>query len=288
VLAWDGRLDHKRRIYPEYKQRKAKADRTPDEALESERREAAMQLAQNTAPLIGMRSACPDIGEADDIAGLIVGMATDLGVRRVCLVTDDRDVLQLIRAPSRSAPEVCVYRPGKDEIVDLAAFRSRYGFDPRRFPDYKSLVGEPATGDNIPGVPGIGDVRAGALVAEHGTLSAIIAACEQRCAAPKPKAYERAIVAHANDARLSLVLSHLPDNQSRFIKTWFAADPDPALAMIARLRLAVTGDHGPSKGDIVNRLRSLGFGSDAIRVACDLAQDSAAAHRRFVSHGSVR
>ena len=50
-------------------------------------------------------------------------------------------------------------------------FREQYGFDPIHMIDLKALMGD--TSDNIPGVPGVGEKTAMALVQEYGTIDEI-------------------------------------------------------------------------------------------------------------------
>jgi len=45
------------------------------------------------------------------------------------------------------------------------------GLAPENIPDYKALVGD--TSDNLPGVPGIGDVSATAVLEKHGNLDEV-------------------------------------------------------------------------------------------------------------------
>ncbi|MGI8486449.1 MAG: DNA polymerase I, partial [Thermomicrobiales bacterium] len=56
---------------------------------------------------------------------------------------------------------------------DTAAVIERFGFVPSLIPDYKALVGD--TSDNIPGVAGIGDKTAKALISKFGSLEEIVA-----------------------------------------------------------------------------------------------------------------
>src|SRR5207302_4445396 len=47
-----------------------------------------------------------------------------------------------------------------------------YGIPPEKVPDFIGLKGD--TSDNIPGVPGIGDKTAGQLIAQYGSLEAVL------------------------------------------------------------------------------------------------------------------
>ena len=64
----------------------------------------------------------------------------------------------------RGVADVQVYTPERVE--------ARYGVRPDQIPDFIGLKGD--TSDNIPGVPGIGDKTAGQLIAQYGSLEAVI------------------------------------------------------------------------------------------------------------------
>jgi DNA polymerase-1 len=64
----------------------------------------------------------------------------------------------------RGVSDVNVYTPERVE--------ARYGIRPDQIPDFIGLKGD--TSDNIPGVPGIGDKTAGQLVAQYGSLEAVL------------------------------------------------------------------------------------------------------------------
>ncbi|MGH2405186.1 MAG: DNA polymerase I, partial [bacterium] len=57
-------------------------------------------------------------------------------------------------------------------VYDEARVHERFGFDPERLPDYKSLRGDPS--DNIPGIPGVGEKTAAGLIQQFGSLEALL------------------------------------------------------------------------------------------------------------------
>ena len=110
--------------------------------------------------------------EADDVIGSIARISRERGDVQVLIVTGDSDLLQLVDENTR------VVLPGTQRFGDLRyydvdAVRSRFGFDPPFVADYKALVGD--TSDNIPGVAGIGEKTAKALIAQYGDIEAILA-----------------------------------------------------------------------------------------------------------------
>ena len=113
--------------------------------------------------------------EADDVIGALSRQASDDGLTAL-IVTGDSDLLQLVD------DHIIAVMPGAQRfgdyrLFDRAAVVARYGFGPERLPDYKALVGDKS--DNIPGVPGIGEKTAKALIDQFGALEEIYANVEQ-------------------------------------------------------------------------------------------------------------
>jgi DNA polymerase-1 len=108
--------------------------------------------------------------EADDILATAVARLRDTGVELV-LVTADKDALQLV-GPGVTVLSV-VGRTGERVVYDAAKVQERWGVPPARIPDVLALMGDSI--DNIPGVPGIGEVTAQRLLREFGSLEALYA-----------------------------------------------------------------------------------------------------------------
>jgi DNA polymerase I-like protein with 3'-5' exonuclease and polymerase domains len=105
--------------------------------------------------------------EADDLIGTLACQAQETQKNlEVIILTGDRDIMQVIDKnikvlmPKKTLQDVGLY--GIDEFVE------RFGFSPKQLIDYKALAGDAS--DNIPGVPGIGQVTATKLVQEFGTI----------------------------------------------------------------------------------------------------------------------
>src|SRR5512143_976056 len=103
--------------------------------------------------------------EADDVLGSIAHIAAEQGLG-VKIITGDRDLLQLVNA------RTAVYLAGDDQnyITDEDVIR-KLGVRPDQVVDYKAIVGDKS--DNIPGVPGVGEKTAIALLEKFGTLDGI-------------------------------------------------------------------------------------------------------------------
>jgi DNA polymerase-1 len=108
--------------------------------------------------------------EADDILATAVARLQDRPVELV-LVTADKDALQLV------GPRVTVLsvlgRTGERVVYDRDKVLERWGVPPERIPDILALMGDSI--DNIPGVPGVGEVTAQKLLRQFGSLEALYA-----------------------------------------------------------------------------------------------------------------
>lgn len=134
--------------------------------------ELAMQLPVMKQVLSAMSVPCYELAgyEADDLIGIISRKCQAAGWDCV-IVTGDKDSLQLIT--DRTKVKLVSTRMGQTTTKDMTpeTFREQYGFDPIHMIDLKALMGD--TSDNIPGVPGVGEKTAMALVQEYGTIDEI-------------------------------------------------------------------------------------------------------------------
>lgn len=108
--------------------------------------------------------------EADDLIGTISRKCEAEGWECV-VVTGDKDSLQLIT--DRTKVKLVSTRMGQTATKDMtpASFREQYGFAPIHMIDLKALMGD--TSDNIPGVPGVGEKTAMALIQEYESIDVI-------------------------------------------------------------------------------------------------------------------
>jgi 5'-3' exonuclease len=107
--------------------------------------------------------------EADDFLAAAVAHEEKQGGLAV-VVTSDRDAFQLasdrttILQPTRGVSELA--RIGPAEV------RDRYGVEPEQVPDFIALRGDPS--DKLPGARGVGPKTAANLLAQYGTLEAML------------------------------------------------------------------------------------------------------------------
>ena len=108
--------------------------------------------------------------EADDLLGSLARQGEQAG-DEVLLCTGDRDALQLITGRvsvilAKTAPQGAQY-----ERMDPAAVQEKYGVTPPELIEVKALMGD--SSDNIPGVPGIGEKGALALIQKYHSIDYI-------------------------------------------------------------------------------------------------------------------
>jgi 5'-3' exonuclease len=102
----------------------------------------------------------------------------------VQVVTGDRDLFQLVD-DERGVQVLYTARGLANlETVDEAALGARYAIPGRGYADFAALRGDPS--DGLPGVPGIGEKTAAALVTQYGSLAGIRAAADDPASALKP------------------------------------------------------------------------------------------------------
>jgi DNA polymerase-1 len=105
--------------------------------------------------------------EADDLIATLNRKAKEKGLTAT-IVSSDKDILQLVD------DNTLVFSPYKDKGVfyDKEKVFERFGVVPRQIPDIIALMGD-AT-DNIPNVPGIGEVSAVSLIKTFGSLDTLL------------------------------------------------------------------------------------------------------------------
>jgi len=177
----------------EYKEYKATRKSMPDELY------SQVPTIKNLLLKMGISiSECPGY-EADDVIGTLAIKAVAQGINPV-IISGDRDLLQLasdiirIRLPKTKA--------GKTEVENYYAADviAKYGVSPKAFIDVKALMGD--SSDNVPGVPGIGEVTATKIITAYGSLENAIAHASEI----KPKKAAENLAQYQEQARLSQML----------------------------------------------------------------------------------
>jgi len=126
-------------------------------------------LGREVLAALGFAVVGADGYEAEDVIATIAARTRG----PVAVVSGDRDCFALVRDP-----DVVVLYPVKGVStltrVDEAEITRRYGIPGRAYLDFALLRGDPS--DGLPGVRGIGEKTAAALVQRYGSLDAILAA----------------------------------------------------------------------------------------------------------------
>ena len=137
--------------------------------------------------------------EADDVLGSVAHLANQQGLG-VKIITGDRDLLQLVSA------RTAVYLAGDDQnYITAEDVVRKLGVRPDQVVDYKAIVGDKS--DNIPGVPGVGEKTAIALLEKFGTLDAIYKNMDQ-----VEKRWQAKLLAGRESARMSYDLALIRTN----------------------------------------------------------------------------
>ncbi|MEL4016567.1 DNA polymerase I [Dryocola clanedunensis] len=104
--------------------------------------------------------------EADDVIGTLALEAEKMG-RPVLISTGDKDMAQLV------TPGVTLINTMTNTILGPEEVQTKYGVPPELIIDFLALMGD--SSDNIPGVPGVGEKTAQALLQGLGGLDALYA-----------------------------------------------------------------------------------------------------------------
>ncbi|PSW60294.1 DNA polymerase I [Photobacterium kishitanii] len=144
-------------MYPEYK-----ANRPPmPEDLRGQIEPLHAVIKAMGLPLISISGV-----EADDVIGTLATQASKQGMP-VLISTGDKDMAQLVDQ------NVTLINTMTDVVMDPAGVVDKFGIGPELIIDYLALMGDKV--DNIPGVPGVGEKTAKALLTGIGSLDSLYA-----------------------------------------------------------------------------------------------------------------
>ena len=197
VVCWDA--PHRTLRRQEFEAYKAHRPDTDPQLI------AQMPVARDLVAAFGVQSAELPGYEADDLIGTLATRGKEQGYG-VIILTGDSDQLQLVN----DSVHVQITQRGVSEVkvYDAATVRERYGIGPERIADYKALVGD--TSDNIPGVPGIGDKTASALLQKFDSLENLLEHLDD-VAPPKAKSALEANLEQAKfSKRLATIICDAP------------------------------------------------------------------------------
>jgi len=142
-------------MFPEYK---AHRPPMPDELREQ------IEPIHSIVKAMGLPFICVDGVEADDVIGTLARQASEKG-RAVVISTGDKDMAQLVDL------NITLVNTMTDTVMDEAGVEEKFGIPPELIIDYLALTGDKV--DNIPGVPGVGEKTALALLQGLGGIDRI-------------------------------------------------------------------------------------------------------------------
>ena len=147
-------------IYPEYK---ANRPPMPDELREQ------IEPIHQTIRAMGLPLICISGVEADDVIGTLSVQAA-AQQREVVISTSDKDMAQLVN------DHVTLINTMNDTTMDYGGVVEKFGVPPNLIIDLLALMGDKV--DNIPGVAGVGEKTATALLQNLGGIDAIFTQLE--------------------------------------------------------------------------------------------------------------
>ncbi|WP_320151752.1 DNA polymerase I [uncultured Tolumonas sp.] len=104
--------------------------------------------------------------EADDVIGTLARQATESQIETL-ISTGDKDMAQLV------SEHVTLMDTMKDQLTDRQGVIDKFGVPPELIVDYLALMGD--SSDNIPGMAGVGDKTAVAVLQGVGSIDTIAA-----------------------------------------------------------------------------------------------------------------
>ncbi len=133
---------------------------------------AQLPIIVDVLSATGIMMAWADGYEADDIIGTLAAQASE----PVEAVTGDRDLFQLVDDQRGIKVGYIGKGVANIELMDEAAVTAKYHIPGRSYAAFAALRGDPS--DGLPGVPGVGEKTAAALVRVFGSVEAMLAAID--------------------------------------------------------------------------------------------------------------
>jgi 5'-3' exonuclease len=159
-----------------------KAHRAEEDGTEQTPPGLAVQIPLITQVLTaaGIATAEHEGYEADDVIATLATRsasgASGLGPVPVDVVTGDRDLFQLADDARGIRVLYTIKGLGRLDAIDEKAVSDKYHIPPGTYADFAVLRGDPS--DGLPGVPGIGEKTAAALITAFGSLDTLLHALD--------------------------------------------------------------------------------------------------------------
>jgi len=167
-----GKSKKRLELYPQYK---ANRDKSSKERIEKKKATGEIDeflpqfnLLFEFLEVMGVPYLRIDGVEADDILAKATVELRPL-FEKVVIISADHDIMQLVRSNVIVVkPSLSQSRDIKEEVFTIEKVIEQWGVEPWRLPEVWALMGD--KGDNIPGVPGIGPVKAKKLIQAFGNF----------------------------------------------------------------------------------------------------------------------
>ena len=171
VVLADGGSTYRKRLSPDYKANRSEkyAEQTAAEKAEFAQFMGEFKNAFTQLEKRGHLTIRQDGLEADDLAAWIVGKKAEFGIDQIWMVSSDRDWDLLIQ------DGVSRFSTVTRKEITIDNWEDHYDVEPSMYLTQKCLAGD--TGDNVPGIAGIGPKRAVSLIEQYGDLFDIYNAC---------------------------------------------------------------------------------------------------------------
>ena len=171
VVLADGGSTYRKNLSPDYKANRSEkyAEQTAQEKAEFAQFMGEFKNAFSQLEKRGHLTIRQDGLEADDLAAWIVGKKAEFGIDQIWMVSSDRDWDLLIQ------DGVSRFSTVTRKEITLDNWDDHYDVEPSMYLTQKCLAGD--TGDNVPGIAGIGPKRAISLIEQYGDLFDIYNAC---------------------------------------------------------------------------------------------------------------
>ncbi|CCW62916.1 unnamed protein product [Phytomonas sp. EM1] len=170
IVFFDNGDGGRRSVCEEYKRNRAALKRTPEllliekvvkKVLQEEPKETALVVPGNNADLKIVNA------EADDMIATVALHNQKLKLPTV-VISHDYDLYQLIDESKKSYH----YDIRTKHLISEKTVMNRIGVPPKLVRDFKAIAGD--VSDNIPGIKGIGKIRARQLLCKYGDLQGVL------------------------------------------------------------------------------------------------------------------
>lgn len=160
-VAWDGSIQRRKAVYPDYKGTRQRSDRTPiyDQ----------MDELRRLLPLLGVRQVWNPKEEADDLIGTLVHR--DLSTQVNLIYSTDRDFLQLVSETTHFLYPAVGSR--REVLYDIETVEKTLGVPPSKVVELRAFFGDDS--DNLPGVPRVPKKVLKGLLQAHGSVKGVYA-----------------------------------------------------------------------------------------------------------------